>query len=230
MKKGPNITIHREGKVVLTVITVILLILNFCCYHLLGGAWFWCLLVVSLFVMALFLNFFRVSRWQPLPDRPNDIVAPADGTVVAIEPCFEGEVLKENYLQISVFMTMFDAHTIWTPIAGHVQHVSHRNGRFWSAYLPKSSQENEHSNVVILTEFSSKPMMTRMIAGAVARRICNYARPGDRLQRNDQLGFIRFGSRTDIFLPVGETEVQVHIGDHVTGGKTVLATFKTASL
>ena len=149
------------------------------------------------------------------------MIAPADGTVVTIEEVMENEILHRECLQISIFMSIFNVHANWFPVNGIVKHVSHQDGRFMAAYLPKSSVENERSSIVITTR-GGIDVLARQVAGAMARRIVTYARPGDKCHVDEQMGFIKFGSRVDVFLPVG-TEVLVEMDQKVTANQTPIA-------
>lgn len=133
----------------------------------------------------------------------------------------ENEILHKQCLQISIFMSIFNVHANWFPVNGTVKHVSHQNGRFMAAYLPKSSTENERSAVVITTK-QGVDILARQIAGAMARRIVTYAKVGDPCHVDEQMGFIKFGSRVDVYLPVG-TEVLVEMDQKVTGNQTPIA-------
>ncbi|HIX86907.1 MAG TPA: phosphatidylserine decarboxylase, partial [Candidatus Parabacteroides intestinigallinarum] len=133
----------------------------------------------------------------------------------------ENEILHRECLQISIFMSIFNVHANWFPVNGIVKHVSHQDGRFMAAYLPKSSVENERSSIVITTR-GGIDVLARQVAGAMARRIVTYARPGDKCHVDEQMGFIKFGSRVDVFLPVG-TEVLVEMDQKVTANQTPIA-------
>lgn len=169
----------------------------------------------------LVLNFFRSPRRAFTGDRERAVVSSVDGTVVALERTYEPEVLKREVIQLSVFMTIFNVHANWFPVDGTVELVRHHSGRFLSAYLPKSSTENERSTVVIRVA-DGRQVLVRQIAGAVARRIVTYAEPGEEANIEDHLGFIKFGSRVDIFLPL-DTKIYVKIGDKTVGGITTVA-------
>lgn len=149
------------------------------------------------------------------------VVSSVDGRVVALEETYESEYLKRRVIQLSVFMTILDVHANWFPVDGEVTYVTHHGGRFLSAWLPKSSTENERSTVVIRTDDGQEILM-RQIAGAMARRIVTYAEPGMAANIEDHMGFIKFGSRVDIFLPLG-TEILTKIGDKTVGGMTIVA-------
>lgn len=176
---------------------------------------------VSAALYMLVLNFFRSPRRTFTGCRDRVVVSSVDGKVVALERTYEPEVLKCEVIQLSVFMTIFNVHANWFPVDGTVELVRHHTGRFLSAYLPKSSTENERSTVVIRTP-DGRRVLVRQIAGAVARRIVTYAEPGEEASIEDHMGFIKFGSRVDIYLPL-DTEIHVKIGDHTVGGITEVA-------
>jgi phosphatidylserine decarboxylase len=179
---------------------------------------------ISLILFLLTLNFFR-SPFRRFPfDAEGLVIAPADGTVVVIEETDENESLRERRIQISIFMSIFNVHANWFPVNGSVRHVSHRNGRFQAAYLPKSSQENERSSVIITTS-RGIDILVRQIAGALARRIVTYAKEGEPCRVDEHLGFIKFGSRVDVFIPT-DSEILVEMGQKVTGNQTPLARLK----
>lgn len=180
--------------------------------------------VVSTVFYLLVVNFFRSPRRVFTGDPVNAVVSSADGTVVALEEVFEDEYLHCRCIQLSVFMSIFNVHANWFPVDGTVTYIKHHAGRFMAAYLPKSSTENERSTVAIKTP-EGQTVLMRQIAGAMARRIVTYARPGDEASIEDHMGFIKFGSRVDLFLPLG-TEIYVKIGDKTTGGITEVARLK----
>ena len=181
---------------------------------------FYSVAFVSTVLFLLVLNFFR-SPFRRFPyDSEGLVIAPADGTIVAIEEVMENEILHKKCLQISIFMSIFNVHANWFPVNGTVKHVSHQNGRFMAAYLPKSSTENELS--VVITTRNGVDVLARQIAGAMARRIVTYAKPGEKCHVDEQMGFIKFGSRVDVCLPVG-TEVLIEMDQKVTGNQTPIA-------
>lgn len=177
--------------------------------------------VISAILFLLVLNFFRSPRRHFRGNRERVVVSSVDGTVVALEKTFEDEYLHREVIQLSVFMTIFNVHANWFPVDGEVILVRHHSGRFLSAYLPKSSTENERSTIVIRAD-NGQEILVRQIAGAVARRIVTYAEPGERANVDDHMGFIKFGSRVDIYLPL-DTEIFVNIGDKTIGGITEIA-------
>jgi len=180
--------------------------------------------VISGVLYLLVVNFFRSPRRTFKGDRENVVVSSVDGTVVALEEVFEPEVLRRKVRMLSVFMSVFNVHANWFPTDGEVLMVRHHSGRFLSAYLPKASIENERSTVLIRAA-NGQEILMRQIAGAVARRIVTYAQPGESSNIEDHMGFIKFGSRVDIFLPL-DAEVLVKIGDKTTGGITEVAHLK----
>ncbi|WP_085537430.1 phosphatidylserine decarboxylase family protein [Massilibacteroides vaginae] len=214
--------VHREGTGLLLSLFTILFIINLAIYHTIGeGILFYSTFCISTILFLLVLNFFR-SPYRRFPyDSEGLVIAPADGTIVAIEEVMENEILNEKRLQISIFMSVFNVHANWFPVNGTVKHVSHNSGRFMAAYLPKSSTENERSAVVITTR-GGVDVLARQIAGAMARRIVTYAKVGEKCNVNEQMGFIKFGSRVDIYLPIG-TEVLIEMDQKVTGNQTPIA-------
>lgn len=217
--------IHQEGKEILITLGIILLAINGLLYFLLSH----CLvttstLVISLVFYLLVLNFFRSPKRHYKGETENRVVAPADGTIVAIEEVMENEYFHDKRIQVSIFMTVFNVHANWFPVNGVVTHVSHQNGRFLAAYLPKSSTENERSTVVIRTE-NGQEILMRQIAGAMARRIVTYAEVGEQCKIDEHMGFIKFGSRVDVYLPLN-TEILVSMDDKTTGNITAIAQLK----
>lgn len=176
---------------------------------------------ISGVLFLIVLNFFRSPRRNFPGNRDRVVVSSVDGTVVALERTFESEYLNREVMQISVFMTIFNVHANWFPIDGTVELVRHTPGRFYSAYLPKSSTDNERSSVVIRAT-NGQDILVRQVAGAIARRIVTYPEPGDKASIEDHMGFIKFGSRVDIFLPL-DAEIYAKIGDKTVGGVTEIA-------
>jgi len=214
--------VHKEGTGLLLTLFTVLFVVNVALYHTVGkGVLFYSVATVSTILFLLILNFFR-SPFRRFPyDSEGLVIAPADGTIVAIEEVMENEILHRKCLQISIFMSVFNVHANWFPVNGTVKHVSHNNGRFMAAHLPKSSTENERSAVVITTK-NGVDVLARQIAGALARRIVTYAKVGEKCHVDEQMGFIKFGSRVDVYLPVG-TEVLIEMDQKVTGNQTPIA-------
>ena len=214
--------VHKEGTGLLLTLFTILFIVNVVLYYTVqSGLLFYAVSLTSAIFFLLILNFFR-SPYRRFPFDPEGfVIAPADGTIVAIEETVEKEIFREKRLQVSIFMSVFNVHANWFPVNGTVKYVAHQNGRFMAAYLPKSSTENERSTVVITTTQGIDILM-RQIAGALARRIVTYPKAGEACNVNEHMGFIKFGSRVDLFLPV-DSEVLVEMDQKVTGNQTVIA-------
>lgn len=219
-KKLKRVKIHREGTDILVVTLIILLILNTLVWSL-SKPWGIATTIVTGVLYLLLVNFFRSPKRRFTGNLENVVVSSVDGTVVALEEVYEPEYLKKKCIQISVFMTPFDVHANWFPINGEVIYTTHHKGRFLSAWLPKSSTENERSTIVIRTD-DDQDILVRQIAGAMARRIVTYAEPGMEANIEDHMGFIKFGSRVDIYLPLG-TEIYTEIGKKTVGGVTEIA-------
>ncbi|MDE6544031.1 MAG: phosphatidylserine decarboxylase family protein [Muribaculaceae bacterium] len=218
-----RVKIHHEGTEILIVGGLVLAALNV-------PLWLWLhddLVMIPMVVTAasivfylLVVNFFRSPRRKFTGDVVNAVVASADGKVVALEKVYEPEVLKCEAIQLSVFMSPTNVHANWFPVDGKVIYTAHHSGRFQAAWLPKSSTENERSTVVIETPAGQRVLM-RQIAGAMARRIVTYAQPGTEANIEDHMGFIKFGSRVDLYLPIG-TEIFVKLDDRTTGGVSLV--------
>jgi phosphatidylserine decarboxylase len=218
------IKIHKEGRTWLLILLFGLIIMNSLLYYLTNSLIvFFIVGGISLGFFIFFTYFFRIPNRIVIADE-NYIVAPADGKIVVIEPTIENEFLKEKRLQVSIFMSVFDVHANWFPISGKVKHVSHQNGRYMAAYLPKSSTENERSTVLIEAP-NKQTILVRQIAGALARRIVTYAKEGQDCSINEQLGYIKFGSRVDLYLPL-DTEILVEMGERTVGNETIIAKLK----
>ncbi len=180
--------------------------------------------VLCVVIFLFFLNFFRNPKREFIGFEDGMIIAPADGTVVIAEPAEEPFYFKDKRIQVSIFMSVLNVHANWYPTRGKVVYYTHNDGRFMAANLPKSSTENERSTIVI--ELGSKTqILLRQVAGALARRIVTYSREGDTCDENTQLGFIKFGSRVDLYLPM-DSEILVKVGDKTTGNQTVIARVK----
>ncbi len=176
-------------------------------------------LIPSLVIAVLGIRFFRDPETVKT-SRPGEVLSSADGKVVVIGPVYENEYFKDERIQVSVFMSVFNVHINHVPIDGEIVYQKYHPGKFLVASLPKSSELNERATTVFRTENGTE-ILLRQIAGLVARRIAIYKKPGDKVTVRDQLGFIRFGSRVDIFFPKG-TEIPVKLNEVVKGGLTVL--------
>jgi len=215
------IRIHKEGRIILATLTLVLLLLNLYVYTKFP---FWAMIVnvvISSFLLFFFAYFFRNPPRKVTIDDSGLVVAPADGTIVVVEPTDELEHFGDQRIQVSIFMNVFNVHANWYPVNGTVVKSIHHSGRHMAAFLPKSSTENERSTVVIETPASTQ-ILVRQIAGALARRIVTYARAGKKATINEHLGFIKFGSRVDLFFPL-DTQVFVQVGDKTTGNETIIA-------
>lgn len=223
-----KVKIHREGINILIVVMLIMVVINLSAWMFIRPAVIPTVFTaISGVLYLLIVNFFRSPRRTFKGERDNVVVSSVDGTVVALEEVFEPEVLRRKVRMLSVFMSVFNVHANWFPIDGEVLLVRHHKGRFLSAWLPKASIENERSTILIRAT-NGQEVLVRQIAGAVARRIVTYAEPGDAANIEDHLGFIKFGSRVDIYLPL-DTEVFVKIGDKTTGGVTVVGRLRKKS-
>ena len=217
--------IHREGKNILLILFIILALLNLPVYLWIKITWLAYLIhAASIIFFFLVVNFFRSPKRHFKGNPKNAIVAPADGVVVVLEEVLEDEYFHDKRMQVSIFMNIFNVHANWFPVDGKVKFVHHQNGNFHKAWLPKASEENEHADIMLETEDGTE-ILCRQIAGAVARRIVTYAKPEEDCYIDEHLGFIKFGSRVDVYLPLG-TEVCVKMGQSTTGDKTVIAKLK----
>lgn len=220
-----KVKIHREGLNILFALLLILLAINIPAFIFIRPLSIPIGFVsVSAILYLLVVNFFRSPRRHFKGDPINAVVASADGTVVALEEVYEDEYLHRNVMQVSVFMTIFNVHANWFPVEGKVTYVRHHAGRFLAAYLPKSSTENERSTVVIKAD-NGQEILMRQVAGAMARRIVTYAEEGERAEIDQHMGFIKFGSRIDLYLPL-DAEILVSLGDKTIGGISQVARLK----
>ncbi|HMO38095.1 MAG TPA: phosphatidylserine decarboxylase family protein [Saprospiraceae bacterium] len=212
-------TIHREGYLIIGITAILLIGINLLALQL--PVWLETLIaLLSAGFFLLVLQFFRHPR-RPLPAADNRLVyAPADGKIVVIEEAYEPEYFQDKRLQISIFMSPLNVHVNRNPVSGVVKYKQHHPGKYLVAWHPKSSTENERTTVVLHN--GSTDILLRQIAGAVARRIRNYLQPGQPVVQGTEMGFIKFGSRVDVFLPLN-AEVQVRIGQAVKGNEDVLA-------
>lgn len=215
-----RIRVHREGRNIIIGLVFLLFAINVPIFLYVPHWVFAITLIIAALLLVFVTYFFRNPQRILEIDDPKFIIAPADGRVVVIEPTMENEYFHEERLQVSIFMSPFNVHANWYPIEGDILVSSHQKGRHKGAWLPKSSTENERSLVVIETP-SKIQIAVRQIAGAMARRIVTYAKPGNRSLRNHHLGFIKFGSRVDMYLPL-DTEMFVEVGEHVRGNETII--------
>ncbi len=214
--------IHKEGYKILIFGFAILVILNLLVCIFLADRILvkWMTLIFSLALYVFILFFFRLPVRELEPD-PGLIYSPADGKVVVIEEAEEKEYFKDMRLQVSIFMSPFNMHSNRYPVSGHVKYVEYHSGNYMVAWHPKSSELNERSTIVIETSDGTE-ILVRQIAGALARRIVTYARKSQEVKQGDELGFIKFGSRVDVFLPLG-TEIEIPILQQVKANKSIIA-------
>lgn len=215
--------IHREGFKYITIATILFAIIGFLAYKYLFAIpiLFWLLFLPAFLIWFWVISFFRLPNRMHVQGE-DKIVAPADGKVVVIEETYEPEYFKDKRLQVSVFMSPMNVHVNRNPISGVVKYMKYHPGKYLVAWHPKSSTENERTTMVLGNNRTE--ILLRQVAGALARRICYYVKEGDAVKQNDEFGFIRFGSRVDIYFPLG-TKIDVKIGDKVKGGVTVLSHF-----
>ena len=215
-----KIKIHREGRNIIVFLTFAIFVINVPVF-LYTPHWISAVILVLTAALLLFTTYFFRNPLRILDvDNPNFLISPCDGRIVVIEPVFEPDYFKEERLQVSIFMSPFNVHANWYPIEGEVVRSEHQSGRHMGAWLPKSSTENERSLVVIRTP-KNQEIMIRQVAGAMARRVVTYAKVGGKCHRNEHLGFIKLGSRVDLYLPLN-TEIFVDFGDHVKGNETII--------
>lgn len=219
-KKKRHHRIHREGRGIIVTLTFLIFAVNVPIYLYMSNWIFAIILLLSAVLLVFVTYFFRNPRRILEVSDPNLLIAPADGRVVVIEPTTENEYFHDQRLQVSIFMSPFNVHVNWYPIEGKVLASEHQDGYHKGAWLPKSSTENERSLVVIETP-NKVQIAVRQIAGAMARRIVTYAKAGGHSHRNEHFGFIKFGSRVDMYLPL-DTEIFVSVGEQVTGNETII--------
>jgi len=215
------IKIHKEGRLILGSLVLILLLLNLYIYTKFPIGALVVNIVISAFLLFFFAYFFRNPPRKVYLDDPSLVIAPADGTIVVVEPTDENEYFGDRRIQVSIFMSVFNVHANWYPIKGTILKSVHHSGRHMAAFLPKSSSENERSTVVIESDGKTQ-ILVRQIAGALARRIVTYAHAGKKCHMNEHLGFIKFGSRVDLYFPL-DTEIFVTVGESTTGNETIIA-------
>lgn len=225
LRKLKKIRLHHEGTSTLILGFIVYAILNALVYYWAGSC---CPMASYIFfgittiIYLVVVNFFRCPiRHYEEPDTEGLIIAPADGKIVVIEEVEENEYFHDRRLMVSIFMSLFNVHANWVPCDGKVKLVRHHDGRFKAAWLPKASTENERSTVVIESS-TGQEILVRQVAGAMARRIVTYLQEGEECEIDEHMGFIKFGSRVDIYLPIG-TKVNVELGQRTTGNETIIA-------
>jgi phosphatidylserine decarboxylase len=217
--------IHKAGYSLLLKILLLGVILNLLTYSLIENATL-ChvILAITTILYLLIINFFRFPNRIIIQD-DNTILAPADGKIVVIEETEEPEYFKDRRIQVSIFMNIFNVHINWFPINGIIRYFKYHKGNFAAAYLPKSSTENERTTIVIEAH-NGQTILMRQIAGAMAKRIVSYAPVGGEAHQDQHAGFIKFGSRVDLFLPL-DAQIKVKLGQKTTGSQTIIGTFKS---
>ena len=214
---------HKEGFKIIRNTTTTLIIFNGISWYIFGESNLIKLLTfISVIFTILILQFFRNPR-RVTPLNSNHVIAPADGKIVVLEETFEHEYFKEKRIQVSIFMSPFNVHVNRYPISGEVKFTRYHPGKFLVAWHPKSSIENERTTIVVESKKTGS-ILLRQIAGAVAKRIIFYAKKGEKCTQGDDMGFIKFGSRVDLYLPLN-AKINIKINDTVKGGETVIANF-----
>lgn len=218
-------TIHKEGRTLLFVLLIVLVGIIWAFDYFFPEATVLRNIVIGVGIVfyLIVLQFFRNPVFE-VAKNPNHVLAPADGKVVVIEETEETEYLKDRRKQISIFMSPVNVHVNRMPVGGNISFYRYHPGKYLVAWHPKSSTENERTTVVAKME-NGVEVLFRQIAGALARRIKCYVKEGQTIEQGQEFGFIKFGSRVDIFLPL-DAKVNVRLGDKTTGGKTVIAEFK----
>ena len=217
--------LHHEGKNTLLWSAIVLVVLNFAILHIFESRLpFDISITISAILYGILLNFFQCPLRSFEGETEGLVLAPADGKVVVVEEVEETEYFHDKRIMVSIFMSLLNVHANWIPVDGTIKMVKHHNGNFHKAWLPKASEENERCTVVITTADGTE-ILARQIAGAMARRIVTYPHEGDACFVDEHLGFIKFGSRVDLFLPLG-TEVCVKLNDKTVGNETIIAHLK----
>lgn len=225
--KIKKVRLHSEGNDILRKSLLVILVTGALLYYLLRDVTLWpfyAYVAICIILYSIAVNFFRCPIRIFNGDKEGTVLAAADGKVVVIEEVEENEYFHDRRLMISIFMSITNVHANWFPVEGLVKKVVHHKGNFHKAWLPKASTENERSTVVIETP-DGKEVLVRQIAGAVARRIVTYAREDEDCYFDEHMGFIKFGSRVDVYLPT-DTEVLVKMGQRTVGNQTVIAKLK----
>lgn len=218
-------TVHKEGYQTIALCGLFFVTVNLVLFYFLpySVSWLaWIIFILSFLFFLFIISFFRVPR-RILTIDDTRIIAPADGKVVVIEETVDEEYFRDKRLQISIFMSPANVHQNLNPVSGEVVYSQYHKGRYLVAWDPKSSTHNERHTVVIQT--GRAPVLVKQIAGAVARRIINYLKPGQKVQQGAEMGFIKFGSRVDVLLPPG-IKVHVQLNQMVKGGITTLASWE----
>ena len=222
IKKLKKIRIHREGTNELTISMLVVAIVGTLLWVFIDTKIpFWCFILVFGAAWAMALNFYRCPIRYFNGDTEKLVVAPADGRIVVVEDVEENTYFHDQRLMISIFMSPLNVHANWFPVDGKVKFVKHFNGNYHKAWLPKASEENEHADIMITTP-DGEDILVRQIAGALARRIVTYAKEGEECYIDEHLGFIKLGSRVDVYLPIS-ARATVTMNQPTTGDQTVIA-------
>lgn len=217
-----NKKMHKEGTTTILTCLAFILLVGVTLFVYESPIWLWAVILVPLItVFGIVVNFFRYPERHFHGDKVHDVIAPSDGTIVCIEEVYEPDYFKDKRLLISIFMSVTNVHAQWCPLAGQCIMSEHEDGRFKKAWLPKASNENERSTIVIKSD-AGPVIMMRQVAGAVARRIVTYLEAGERSEVDGELGFIKFGSRIDVYLPL-DAEILVKMKQAVRGNTTTIA-------
>lgn len=214
--------IHKEGFATIIFCTVVFLAINMVSFNFLGESWItWAILIATAALLVFIFSFFRIPA-RLFTEGDDVIIAPCDGTVVVMEEVQPDEYFTDRRLQLSIFMSPLNVHVNRNPVSGEVVYSKYHPGKYLVAWHPKSSTENERHTVVYNCD--GREILTKQIAGALAKRIVNYLKPGMEVEQGSEMGFIKFGSRVDLFLPL-DAEIKVEMNQKVKGGVTVLATW-----
>lgn len=218
-------TIHKEGYTSIAIVVLVIFVANALVHYFVPNNAFvvWTVYILSFLLLLTILQFFRSPKRHIVTD-DNMILCPADGKVVVIEETEETEYFKDKRIQVSIFMSPVNVHINRNPVSGTVSFFRYHPGKYLVAWHPKSSTLNERTSIAVQTA-AGKEVLFRQIAGAMARRIVWYVRDGMQVQQGAEFGFIKFGSRVDVFLPL-DAKVEVKIGDRVSGGLTILGHFE----
>lgn len=217
-------TIHKEGYKTIAVITILFGVINLLSFYFLSSSLpvlSWVIFIGTLGLLLFMISFFRIPK-RTHTIQNDAIIAPADGKVVAIEEVQADEYFTDRRIQVSIFMSPLNVHVNRNPVSGEVAYSQYHKGKYLVAWHPKSSTENERHSVVYRKD--GKEILVKQIAGALAKRIVNYLQPGQQVKQTEEMGFIKFGSRVDLLLPL-DAEIHVKIGDKPQGGVTVVATW-----
>jgi phosphatidylserine decarboxylase len=212
--------IHKEGFTTIILCTLVFAAINMTAFYFLKDSIFsWIILLASFGLLIFIFSFFRIPN-RLFHEGDDAVVSPCDGTVVVIEEVQPDEYFNDKRLQLSIFMSPLNVHVNRNPVSGEVVYSKYHPGKFLVAWHPKSSTDNERHSVVYSCD--GRELLTKQIAGALAKRIVNYLKPGMEVEQGAEMGFIKFGSRVDLFLPL-DAQVQVELNQKVKGGVTVLA-------